>query len=63
MPKTLEQEQPEWLTMKQAAEKTGFSQSTLFRYEKAGLIKPRRTPTGHRRYSREDIEDIKALVK
>lgn len=34
---------------------------TLMLYEKAGLIKPFRTKTDRRRYSKEDIEQIKFI--
>lgn len=33
----------------------GVSQSTLYRYEKAGLIKTYRTVGGHRRFSLDEL--------
>jgi excisionase family DNA binding protein len=46
------------LTTQQAAKYLGVSIRTLYRWEDSGLLKPRRTPGGHRRYSREDIDAL-----
>jgi excisionase family DNA binding protein len=46
------------LTVKQAAEFLGVSRNTLYRYENRGFLVPLRTPTGHRRYRRSDLEDF-----
>lgn len=48
----------ELLEPKDAAKAAGMSQETLRRAEKAGLIKPLRTPGGHRRYRRSEIEAL-----
>lgn len=46
------------LTPQQAAEYLGVSIRTLYRWEDDGLINPRRTPGGHRRYPLADIEAL-----
>lgn len=46
------------LSVKQAAEFLGISRKTLYRYEDRGFLIPLRTPTGHRRYRRADLEDF-----
>jgi len=51
-------EVPEWLTPGQAAAIVGVSADTIKRYEKRGLIASERTPTGHRRFRREDVEGL-----
>lgn len=47
-----------------AAEALGVNPSTLRLWERSGLLTPRRTPNGHRRYTPQDlnrIRDIKRL--
>ena len=44
-------------------ELTGVSQQALRGYEDKGLITPRRTDGGTRRYSRDDIERINEIAK
>ena len=39
-----------------AAELTGLHQQTLRVYEARGLVRPRRTPGGTRRYSEADLD-------
>ena len=46
------------MTPQQAAEYLGVSIRTLYRWEDDGLISPRRTPGGHRRYPLADIEAL-----
>jgi len=46
-----------YLPPKEFAEKIGVSTSTLRRWERDGIIAPLRTPTGHRRYSLDMVED------
>ena len=36
----------------------GVSRDTIKRWEANGLISSRRTPTGHRRYRRGDVEKL-----
>lgn len=45
-----------------AAELAGMHPQTLRIYERRGLIEPKRTPGGTRRYSQEDIERL-ALIQ
>ncbi|QDP12553.1 MerR family transcriptional regulator [Prescottella equi] len=44
-----------FLPVGEAAALIGVSTDTLKRWEKAGRISSRRTPTGHRRFSRTDV--------
>ena len=44
-------------------ELTGVSQQALRGYEDKGLITPRRTDGGTRRYSRDDIDRINEIAK
>lgn len=48
----------EYLTPQQAADLIGCSVRSLYRWEDDGLINPRRTPGGHRRYTRDDIDAL-----
>ncbi|MBM4708699.1 MerR family transcriptional regulator [Prescottella equi] len=45
----------EYLPVGEAAALVGVSTDTLKRWEKAGRISSRRTPTGHRRFARTDV--------
>lgn len=48
------------LTPAEAAEILGVSPSTVRRYEESGLLVPRRLPgSGHRRYRRADVEQLR----
>lgn len=42
----------------EAAKLIGVSRDTLKRWEKKGRISSRRTPEGHRRYRRGDVEAL-----
>lgn len=47
----------------QAAEILGVSPSTVRRFESKGWLKPkRRLPSGHRRYSRDDVVELKRKI-
>lgn len=48
----------ELVGLTEAARIARVSRSTLLRAEKAGRIKPLRTPGGHRRYRRADAEGL-----
>ncbi len=52
----------EYVTPAEASRLTGVSQSTLLRAAAAGKITPHRTPGGHRRYRRTDLEQLIAPV-
>ena len=45
-----------WLTLREAAERLGVHPTTLRQWADAGLIPAFRTPGGHRRFAREDVE-------
>lgn len=45
----------ELLTIAQAAKKLGVHANSLRNYEKRGLIKPARLPSGQRRYSADEL--------
>jgi MerR family transcriptional regulator/heat shock protein HspR len=45
-----------------AAELTGLHQQTLRVYEARGLVRPRRTPGGTRRYSEADLERLRRIA-
>lgn len=47
------------LTVSQAADLLGVSGDTVRRWERAGRISAFRTPTGHRRFYRSEIELIR----
>ena len=51
------------LTISQAAEQLGCHRLTLLNWEKRGLIKPARDINNFRRYSQEQIEDLKKLFE
>lgn len=44
--------------MGEAASLLGISTDTMRRWEKAGRITADRTPTGHRRFRRADVEAL-----
>ncbi len=46
------------LTVGEAAALVGVSNDTLKRWEKAGHIASGRTPNGHRRFRRADVERL-----
>ena len=45
------------------AEKVGLSDSAIRKYENACLIIAHRTPSGHRRFSHEDIDRIRSIQR
>ncbi len=45
-------------SISQAAERTGFSASTLRFYEQSGLVQPTRTPAGYRSYGESDVAQL-----
>jgi transcriptional regulator with XRE-family HTH domain len=48
-------------TIAQAAQAVGVSPSTIRLWERQGLIRARRTPAGHRRFGRLEIERIRSV--
>lgn len=48
-------------TISQAAKMVGVTVHSLRVYEKEGLIIPKKKPSGHRLYSRNDIERLKSI--
>jgi predicted site-specific integrase-resolvase len=51
MREQLDNHQDELVSVSQATKFLGVSMTTLYRYEKRGLIHPYRTVGGHRRYN------------
>lgn len=51
----------ELLSPAQALKVAHISRSTLLRAEQSGLISPYRTPGGHRRYRRGDLDALLTL--
>lgn len=52
------QQETEYLGITEAAEYLRISASTLRRWEKKGFLIPERTPTGIRRYTRQQLDDV-----
>jgi putative resolvase len=52
---------PLLLTAHQIGERYGLHRNTLYKWEKRGLLHPVRTPSGRRRYRREEIERLLSL--
>ena len=51
-------------SISQAAETLGVSVPTLRSWERRyGMVVPQRTPGGHRRYTEEDIDRLRAFVQ
>ncbi|MBU8816391.1 MerR family transcriptional regulator [Mycolicibacterium goodii] len=48
----------EFLAPSEAAALIGISRDTIKRWEKSGRITAMRTPLGHRRYRRSDVEAL-----
>jgi len=46
-----------------AAELSGLHAQTLRQYDRLGLVSPRRTPGGGRRYSRQDVVVLREVVR
>ena len=53
----------EYVSIGEAARALGVSAETLRRWERAGTITAIRTPTGHRRFPRTELDRIKAGAK
>ncbi len=52
------------LTIQRVAQQTGLSIDTLRYYERIGLIEPvRRAPSGHRRYTPQDVSRIDLIIR
>jgi MerR family transcriptional regulator/heat shock protein HspR len=51
------------LTIGALAEKVGLSDSAIRKYENASLIIAHRTPSGHRRFSYEDIDRVRNIQR
>ena len=47
---------PEWLTLGEAAKYLGVAQSTVRKWADSGRVETFKTPGGHRRFQREDID-------
>jgi len=47
---------PKWIAIGEAAKYLGISRDTLRRWEKAGRIKPYRSPTNRRYYTKEQLD-------
>src|SRR3972149_10014413 len=54
------QHSPEWLSLKDAAQRLGVHPTTLRRWADAGEISVMLTPGGHRRFALADIEQFEA---
>jgi len=53
----------EYVNISEVSQETGVAAVTLRAWERRyGLIKPERTPKGHRLYSKDDIEEIRQIV-
>jgi len=50
--------QPEWLTLGQAATYVGVAQSTMRKWTDSGRVASFKTPGGHRRYRRADLDQF-----
>ena len=50
--------QPEWLTLGQAATYVGVAQSTMRKWTDSGRVASFKTPGGHRRYRRTDLDQF-----
>ena len=50
--------QPEWLTLGQAATYVGVAQSTMRKWTDSGRVSSFKTPGGHRRYRRNDLDQF-----
>ena len=53
----------EWLTLSEAADELGVHPSTLRRWTDEGRVPARRTPGGHRRYAKADIDGYAATTR
>lgn len=53
-------EKAEWMSIGDAAKFLGVSRDTLRRWEKRGKIKPVRSPTNRRYYTKKHLEEVMA---
>lgn len=56
MPRTPQLETTDWMTLSEASEHLGVAQGTIRRWADAGSLPVFRTPGGHRRFRREDLD-------
>ncbi|WP_082781347.1 MerR family transcriptional regulator [Gordonia sihwensis] len=54
------EEETDWLSVGQAAAFLGVSSDTIRRWEGAGKLTAFRTPTGHRRFDRSKLAEIRS---
>lgn len=47
-----------YMTIREFAKRTGISVTTLRRWDRKGILKPLKTPTGFRKYTEEMIAAI-----
>ncbi|KPJ70706.1 hypothetical protein AMJ51_01190 [Microgenomates bacterium DG_75] len=47
-----------WIPIGEAAKYLGISKDTLRRWENAGKIKPQRSPTNRRYYTKEQLDEL-----
>ncbi len=52
--------EPDWLTLGQAARHLGVAQSTIRKWSDSGRVPAFYTPGGHRRYRRGDLDSFLA---
>src|SRR3989454_3256809 len=50
--------EPDWLTLGQAAKSLGMAQSTIRKWSDSGRLPAFYTPGGHRRYRRSDLDEF-----
>ena len=50
--------EPDWLTLGQAAKYLGMAQSTIRKWSDSGRLPAFYTPGGHRRYRRGDLDSF-----
>lgn len=55
-PRSFVEEAPEWLTLGEAARYLGVAQSTVRKWADMGRVETFKTPGGHRRFRREDLD-------
>jgi excisionase family DNA binding protein len=51
-------DEPDWLTLGQAAKYLGMAQSTIRKWSDSGRLRAFYTPGGHRRYRRSDLDQF-----
>lgn len=58
MTRSTSQHSPEWLATAETARRLGVSTRTVLRLEERGQLKPRRLPSGHRRYLAAEVDAL-----